>query len=210
MPWSIDADYIIACSCDYGCPCNFNAPPSRQSEDGRRFCEGCSLLRINNGHYDSVDLKGRKCGYASRWSGPIYDGDGVVSFYIDKGANQQQRVALYEIISGQAGGTLFPALADLYSRPLPAPHFVDITIDGADENTRAVVDGRVKMQFERIRDKRTQAFAPRMLLEKWFSYQTGGVQYTLEEFWVKDDDAQLNFNHPGMCAQYTSVHDEGG
>jgi hypothetical protein len=203
MPWSIDGDYIIACSCDYGCPCNFNARPTLG------FCEGCSLLRINEGEYDGVRLNGLKCGYASKWSGPIYEGDGVVSFYIDADADEQQKNALTQIITGKAGGTLFPALAATYSRT-SGPHFVGIRIDGADQDTDAEVDGRVRMTFQPIRDKRTQGFAPLMLLQKWFRYQTGGAQYTLQEFWVKDDDAKLYFNHPGRCAQYASVHEGVG
>jgi hypothetical protein len=201
MAWHINGDYIIACSCDYGCPCNFNARPTQG------FCEGCSLLRINDGEYNGVRLNGLNCGYAAKWSGPIYEGNGVVSFYIDEGADADQRKALSQIITGNAGGTLFPALAETYSRTV-GPHFVGIQINNADENTHAAVDGRVGMRFERIRDKRTRGFAPHMFLGKWFSYQAGGVQYTLQEFWVNDDDAGLNFNHPGRCAQYAGVHEE--
>src|SRR5579859_2195531 len=35
VPWSYTADMMTACSCDWGCPCNFNAPPTRGFCDAR-------------------------------------------------------------------------------------------------------------------------------------------------------------------------------
>jgi hypothetical protein len=28
LSWFFDADYLQACNCDYGCPCEFAAPPT--------------------------------------------------------------------------------------------------------------------------------------------------------------------------------------
>ena len=30
LSWVFDADYLQACNCDYGCPCEFSAPPTVQ------------------------------------------------------------------------------------------------------------------------------------------------------------------------------------
>ena len=28
MDWELKGTVVVACNCDYGCPCNFNAPPT--------------------------------------------------------------------------------------------------------------------------------------------------------------------------------------
>jgi len=29
MDWDLEGTVVIACNCDYGCPCNFNALPTQ-------------------------------------------------------------------------------------------------------------------------------------------------------------------------------------
>src|SRR5712691_2788879 len=29
VKWTIEADCLLACNCDYGCPCEFDAPPTQ-------------------------------------------------------------------------------------------------------------------------------------------------------------------------------------
>jgi len=48
--WSFDADYLQARNCDYGCPCEFSAPPSQGC------CEGLGAWRIKKGEYDGLAL----------------------------------------------------------------------------------------------------------------------------------------------------------
>ena len=33
-PWHLSGTVFIACNCDYGCPCNFNARPTHGSCEG--------------------------------------------------------------------------------------------------------------------------------------------------------------------------------
>ena len=40
------------------------------------------------------------------WPGPIHEGHGTASFYIDNRANENQFEALSNIITGRAGGDL--------------------------------------------------------------------------------------------------------
>jgi hypothetical protein len=39
-----------ACNCDWGCPCNFEAPPSKG------FCEGGYLWHVQEGTYESGEF----------------------------------------------------------------------------------------------------------------------------------------------------------
>jgi hypothetical protein len=41
--WALKGTVLIACNCDFGCPCNFNALPSHG------FCEGGWTWHINEG-----------------------------------------------------------------------------------------------------------------------------------------------------------------
>jgi hypothetical protein len=206
-PWYINGDYIIACSCDYGCPCNSDLPPSQI------FCEGCSLLRINDGAYEDeqfgpVALGGFKCGFASRWPGRIHEGNGVVSFYIDADQGTPEWNALTQIITGQAGGPL-SLLANTYSKR--QTHRVTIQINGAGANTVADVRDaklhRVHMSFEPILAPGTQDPVYSTVVPSARSvYQEGGDQYSLRGFRVDDEFDELKFGHPNKCGQYAPVH----
>jgi hypothetical protein len=224
-PWYINGDYIIACSCDYVCPCNFGLLPKRTRDDGvDNFCAGCSLVRINDGRYGKIALNGLNCGFASFWPGPIYEAGGVVSFYIDQaagGGGDPRHDALAEIIKGNAGGPLFPILASTYSPDkMSGPHSVPFKITLAGEETSAdvgaLVDGegdRVHMVFQTIQVG-TRNVYPTVVSSE--AYQVGGdlYQYALKEFSVKDatlDPIPLdpplpfNFNGQDRCAQHARV-----
>ena len=50
--WQLKGDVIGACNCDYGCPCEFEAPPTMG------FCEGMGIYHINKGKFGDVSLDG--------------------------------------------------------------------------------------------------------------------------------------------------------
>jgi hypothetical protein len=50
--WNIYADYVEACNCDYGCPCNFNGFPTYGS------CHALVLIHIRSGSYGDIRLDG--------------------------------------------------------------------------------------------------------------------------------------------------------
>ena len=50
--WSMQGTLLGACSCDWGCPCSFDAPPTRG------FCEGGYVWHIDTGNFG-----GAKHGY---------------------------------------------------------------------------------------------------------------------------------------------------
>ncbi len=115
--WNIEADYLQACNCDYGCPCEFSAPPTLG------YCQGMGAWRISQGRFGDVSLNGLGLGFAAHWPKAIHEGNGTVCLFIDEKANQQQRDALITIGSGQAGGLPFEILATTFSK-LMEPRFV--------------------------------------------------------------------------------------
>jgi hypothetical protein len=129
--WILEADYLQACSCDYGCPCEFSAPPTRG------FCEGTGAWRINKGSYGNVSLDGLGLGFAAHWPKAIHEGNGTLALFIDERATPEQREALLQICSGKAGGLPFEILATTFSKvldPIFAPfHF---NLNGRDSSVR--------------------------------------------------------------------------
>ncbi len=123
--WFFDADYLQACNCDYGCPCEFSAPPSRGA------CEGVGVWRIDKGEYDGLALDGLGLGFAAKWPGAIHEGNGTVALFVDEKASSDQRDALLSIGSGEAGGLPFEILATTFST-LVEPRFLpfEFHLDG--------------------------------------------------------------------------------
>src|SRR5258708_29081422 len=102
---SYRAEIQTACSCDWGCPCNFNAPPTRG------FCEGGWALRITNGRCGTVSLDGLAFALMARWPRAIHEGGGTAKAFIDERATEDQRQALDRIVTGKLGGKPWPIFA---------------------------------------------------------------------------------------------------
>lgn len=199
--WYIKGDYVLACNCDYGCPCNFNAPPTKG------FCEGSGGFVVAEGAYGEVRLEGLKAFMSLKWPGAIHEGGGTAAFYIDESASPEQREALFEIVSGRAGGQPFEILAGTYSKVLE-PRFAKIEMKVAGKDTEASVDGFMMIRLEPIRNPVTGAETfPRVFLPQGFVFQEG-EQYSLGEYWVKDGE-EFDFAYPGQCAELARVSWEG-
>jgi len=112
LKWEIQADYLQACNCDYGCPCEFSAPPTHG------YCEGGGAWRINRGHAGDVRLDGLGLGFVARWPKAMHLGNGVVQILVDEKATPPQREALLTIATGQAGGAPFEIIATTFSKVL--------------------------------------------------------------------------------------------
>ena len=129
--WSFEADFLQACNCDYGCPCEFSAPPTRG------FCDGTGAWRIIKGSYGEVPLDGLTVAFAAHWPKAIHEGNGTLALFIDERANAPQREAILIICSGQAGGLPFEILATTFSKvldPIFAP--IQFNLNGRDSSVR--------------------------------------------------------------------------
>jgi hypothetical protein len=148
-PWSLEADYLQACNCDYGCPCEFSAPPTLG------FCEGIGAWKINQGNFGDVKLDGLAVGFAAHWPKAIHEGDGTLALFVDERATQPQRDAILTICSGQAGGLPFEILATTFSKVLD-PFFVtfEFKLDGRNSSVR--VGDAMQMEAEPIKNPVTK------------------------------------------------------
>jgi hypothetical protein len=95
VDWKIRTVKLSTCSCDYGCPCEFNAPPTR------RPCQGFEASEIIEGYFGDVRLDGLRFGATFRWPGPLHEGGGVAQAIIDNRAEEVQRESILKILSGE-------------------------------------------------------------------------------------------------------------
>jgi hypothetical protein len=124
--WAIKGAWFKNCNCDPGCPCDFNQDPTQD------HCEGVIAMRIDEGHYGDVSLDGLKFAGAAYWPGRIDEGDGHIIPIVDESADEQQRMAILTIMSGQAGGTIFEifsAMCPHVREPVFAPIDFEFDID---------------------------------------------------------------------------------
>ena len=201
VKWHIKGDYILACNCDFGCPCNFNARPSAG------FCQGSIGFQVADGKYGDIDLKGTKAMTSVKWPGAIHEGNGVAAVYIDESASEEQRNALVMIMSGQAGGLPWSILSSTFSHFLPIRYApVKMNIAGSDSSVE--VGEYLKISFQPIRNPVTKAEAyPKVVLPQGFIFKEGD-QFALKEYWV-NDTPELHFAHPGKCAELAKVEWQG-
>ena len=98
LQWTLEGTAFIACNCDYGCPCNFNALPSRGA------CEGGWTWHVDRGRVGDVPLDGLNFSVYAKWPGAIHEGNGEASFLVDERADTRQRDAIATLIGGKVGG----------------------------------------------------------------------------------------------------------
>jgi hypothetical protein len=96
--WHLRGDVHVACNCDWGCPCNFNARPTTGK------CEGGWTWHVKDGEYGQTRLDGLNFSVYANWPGAIHEGNGVALILIDERAEPAQRSAIETLVGGKVGG----------------------------------------------------------------------------------------------------------
>lgn len=149
VDWMIRTRQIGTCSCDYGCPCEFNAPPTRVP------CEGVMAMEITEGYYADVRLDGLRTAGVYRWPGPVHEGKGTWWGIIDRRASEEQVEALGIILGGgeQEPTTGFAIYGSTIEHE-PDPLFADIhfEFDLEERRGRFIIDNVLECNVEPIRN----------------------------------------------------------
>lgn len=143
MTWSLKGSVLIACNCDWGCPCNVNGPPTHGD------CEGGWVWSIDEGSVDGVDVRGRAVALFADWPGAIHNGGGTASAYIDADADDDQAAALTRAVRGEIGG---PWSIFINTYELEGPHRAAFAIDVDAFSSSATVAGVAELQLQAIRN----------------------------------------------------------
>jgi len=125
------------CNCDWGCPCQFNAP----STHGR--CEAIAGGRIDEGYHGETRLDGLNWAFVIWWPGEISDGNGRMQAIVDARADDAQREAIRRILHGEdttPGATGFWVYRSTVSEVLETLHLpIEVEVDIDARTARLVV-----------------------------------------------------------------------
>jgi hypothetical protein len=195
--WQMKGEYFKACSCAPGCPCDFWAPPTHT------LCEGIIAMRIIEGHFDAVPLKGLKWAAAYHWPGPLHLGNGTLQPYLDASASDAQRNAILTIMSGKAGGAWFEVVSSLVSK-VHAPKFVPIQFEFSLQKRtgKCVLGTEVKAVAEPIKDVNNNDLHAQISLPNGIEYFSAEVALAK----VLKSTGPIAFNRPNCHGSFSMVN----
>ena len=197
VKWTMEADYLQACNCDYGCPCEFEAPPTQG------FCDGIGAWHINRGSYGNVSLDGLGLGFALHAPEALHLGNITLALFVDERANEEQRQALVQIASGQAGGLPFEIIASLVTN-LSGPHFVPFQFNLQEKSSSARMGDAVAMAFEPVKNPVTgEPEGIRIEHDTGFLFKNADVVSARE---CRASIGELNFSYPNKAGFVTQVN----
>ena len=188
--WKLRGTLLIACNCDFGCPCNYNARPTRGD------CEGQWLWHVEEGSFGEVRLDGLSWTVTADWPGAIHEGGGRAVCFYDERADDAQREAIEALVRGGHGGPwgIFIntyELVDVRAEPF------ELRIDGL--ATTAKIGEAMELELEPIKNPVTGAevhpgaVLPEGLVCKEMSFATSRT------FRVSDG---VSYDHSG---KYTAI-----
>ena len=172
--WEFTGRELVNCTCEYGCPCQFNALPDKG------HCHAVAGIQIDEGKHGDTSLDGLKIGAVFKWPGPIHEGNGEALAFVDERADEAQREALLKIMTGQDTdpfATMFAVYASTVTNMHP-PVFtaIDFEVDVEGRRGRLSIPGYVEMTGEPIRNKVSGAEArAQILLPAGFEYEVADI-----------------------------------
>ena len=169
--WRLNGQVLVACNCDWGCPCNFNARPTAGK------CEGGWTWHVEEGVFNETKLDGLNFSVYVNWPGAIHEGNGEGVILIDDKADGDQRAAIEHLVSGKVGGP-WGILAWTWPRvhgPFSTPYTVKL--DGV--NSRISGGDHLEIECGPIRNPVSGAEAhPGVVLPQGIIFKHGDVGST--------------------------------
>ena len=146
-PWYMRGVLVGACNCDWGCPCNFDAPPTYG------FCDGFYSMVVHEGRFGDVELDGARFVWGGHAPGAVHEGDGSSVLILDTSTTHEQRAALDRLWRGGGVGSPFDEFASVttdWHEPVVAD--VQITLAGIRSTVKVTGGAAFELALERIRN----------------------------------------------------------
>ena len=188
--WTLAGKVVIACNCDWGCPCNFNARPSRGK------CEGGWIWAIDSGKIDDISVDSLGVALYADWPGAIHEGGGRAVAYLDDRADERQRAALTKLLRGEIGGP-WAIFSKTYELVPPEPATFEFNL--ADYATRVRIGDAVEVELQTIRNPVSNAEVhPEIVLPEGLVVK-GGKLAASRIFKVR---SAIRYDHSGQYAAF--------
>jgi hypothetical protein len=104
-PYRVTVHQVECCNCSHGCNCQFEGYPNAGK------CEFLIGWQVIEGRFGSTVLDGVRFVAGAMYPKAIHEGNGRVVLFIDAEATPEQVQAIGTMLSGQAGGMPWEALA---------------------------------------------------------------------------------------------------
>lgn len=191
--WNLKGYLLGACSCDWGCPCSFNAVPTKT------FCEGGYIWHVTQGEFEGVRLDGLTFCWVARSPGPLHLGNVASQVIIDQRATAEQRRALTTLFTGKEGGpfAIFASVTSVFYEPLYAPF--DVAIQGLNSSAKAA--DLLHLQLAPISNPVTGAAEELHLRKPTGFTSTWADLGKSEKFTIKTPT--LTYEHSGQYGEYS-------
>jgi len=199
--WSFEGDYLTACNCDWGCPCNFNARPTQGN------CNGFGAWRIEKGVFGATKLDGVV--FAAVWFFPglVEEGNGTAALYVDPKATPEQREAIEQIFLGKLGGGIFEVLAAMTTKFHPT-QVADIEFEVEDGKGRVKVGDIVEMESDLLSYPDGTVIRPTFELPHGIEFKTA-LATNAKRWWVRDDDLLGSYQDKYAAVARVKFSNEG-
>jgi hypothetical protein len=169
--WRIAGEELGSCNCAWGCPCQFNALPTRG------FCQGVAVCAIREGRFGDIRLDGVRFAILLSFPGAVHEGNGSRQLIVDEGAAPEQREALIALATGAHGGLLFEifaAVAPDVREPLSLP--IRLAVDRERRTGVVEIPGIAEIRAEPIRNPVTgEEHRARIVLPEGFEFKEAEV-----------------------------------
>ena len=194
-PWQIKGEEVGSCNCNWACPCQFDADPTEGN------CHALIAYDIREGTFGDTDLGGVRFAEVVSWPGAIHEGDGTAQLIVDEGADDEQRDAIVEMVSGQHGGTYFEIFASVLPHvrePIAAP--IDFETDREGRHASVRVGDLGETTIEPIKNPVTgDEHRVRIDLPDGFEYKQAEIGNTVSA--RVSGEAPLDFTLDGTYGQ---------
>lgn len=190
VKWNLKIEHLMACNCNWGCPCGFQAPPTYGT------CEAALAYRIVEGKYGDESLDGLGWALGAVWPGPLHELHGRGIVYLDSRAAGAKREALEAIATGKAGGPIGIFMSTITDGLEVLTAELEFNFDGKNSHFR--VGEAMKVAFEPILNPVTGAEHKASILLPDGMIAKHEDHYSSKTFDVTAAD--LNFSYPGRTA----------
>lgn len=189
--WTMKGRVLIACSCDWGCPCNVNARPTNGS------CEGGWTWKVEEGAFGETKLDGLFVSLFCDWPAAIHEGNGVAIALIDDRADRAQREALTTLVMGNASGPWGVFRKTFHT--LHGPTFVRYEANFSDELPHVKAGDILECSTQFIRNPVTSATShPRIVLPEGMILKDAALLAS-KRFVLSDG---VKYDHSGQYAAF--------